>query len=204
GLLGLSIPPGDGGFGGGADDMIGTMQAFGKALAMEPYLSTLGLGAQCIARSGSEAQKKNLLPAVVAGRLKLAFGATEKSTRFNLRQVSTRATKTRSGWVLDGEKWVVMDAPCADCLILSARTAGKDADAQGISLFLVQATAAGLNRNSYRTNDGFRAADLMLKEVKVGEEALLVNRDEALPLIEEVVDFATALLCAEAVGILGY
>jgi len=204
GLLGLPFSPDCEGFGGGAVDMMSVMEAIGEALMVEPYLPTVGLAAQFVARGGSEAQKKAILPKVVAGELKMAFAHGEKAARYDLAHVATAANKAGNGWQLDGEKCVVLGAPLADQLVVSARTAGKTGEAKGISLFLVERKAAGLALKPYRTLDGLRAADVVLKGVKVGAEALIGAEGGALALIEEVTDFATALVCAEAVGAIKY
>ena len=203
GLLGLAVPVDAGGFGGGAVDLLGVMEAFGDALIVEPYFSTV-LGARMIARAGSDAQKLALLPPIVAGELKVAFAQTELGARYNLAHVATRARKDGGGYVLDGDKRVVLHAPCADRIIVSARTAGGDDDASGISLFVVDARATGLIQNSYRTIDSMPAGDIALHGARVGADALLGVEGEALPVIEEVADFAIALLCAEAVGAIKY
>jgi len=198
GLLGLPVSPDYGGFGGGAVDMLAVMEAFGEALVVEPYLSTVGLGARLVARAGSDAQKQSILPAVVEGRMKLALAQTEDGARYNLARVATRAAKSGNGWKLEGRKRVVLGAPGADRLVVSATT-GK-----GVSLFLVDRTAAGVKLAPCRTADGMRAADVDLAGVHVGLDALLGAEGRGLEALEEAVDFATALVCAEAVGAMKY
>jgi len=176
------------------------MEAIGEGLVVEPFLATVGLGAQLVARGGSEAQKKAILPAVIEGKLKMAFAHTEAGSRYDLGQVAATAKKTGKVWVIDGEKHVVLGAPAADKLVVSARTSGKPGDAKGISLFLVDRAAAGVSLRPYLTVDETRAADVVLKGVEVGADALIGKEGAALALIEEVVDFATALVCAEAIG----
>ena len=200
GLLGIPFAPEQGGFGGGAIDLMSAMEAIGEALVVEPFLATVGLAGQLVARGGSDAQKKAILPAIVEGRLKMAFAHTENGARYDLAHVAATAKKAGKIWLLDGEKRVVLGAPLADKLVVSARTSGKTADAEGISLFLVDRTAAGVSLRPYATLDEMRAADVALKGVEVGADALLGKQGEGGALIEEVVDFATALLCAEAVG----
>src|SRR5256885_8690098 len=167
---------------------------------VEPYLATVGLGAQFVARAGTAAQKKRILPQVVAGKLKMAFAQTEKDARYNLGQVATTARKAGGGWQLDGGKCAVIGAPIAEMLVVSARSA----DTGGISLFLVEREAKGVALKPYRTLDELRAADISLEGVTLGADALLGKEGGALALIEEVVDYATALLCAEAVGAIKY
>jgi alkylation response protein AidB-like acyl-CoA dehydrogenase len=204
GLLGLPFPPDVGGFGGGAVDLMSVMEAIGEALVVEPYLSTVVLGAQFVARAGTNAQQQALLPLVGAGKLKMALAQTETGARYNLAHVATRAKSTSAGYALSGEKRIVVHAPCADQLIVSARTSGGDTDPDGISVFVVDARAPGVSMNAYRTIDGLRAADVTLKDVQVPADALIGQEGRGLALIEEVVDYATALLCAEAVGAIKY
>ena len=199
GLLGLPISPDYDGFGGGALDMMGVMESIGDGLVVEPFLATT-IGAQFVARGGSGAQKKAILPLVVEGKMKLAFAQTEKGARYNLAHVATKAKKSGGGYVIDGEKNVVVHGPCADKIVVSARTSGADTDAKGISLFLVDAKAPGLKMKTYRTLDELRASDIVLKGVSVPADALIGKEGEGLSLIEEVVDYGTALICAEAVG----
>ena len=200
GLLGIPFDAELGGFGGGAVDLMSAMEAIGEGLVVEPFVATVGLGARLVARGGSEAQQKAILPAVIEGKLKMAFAHTETGSRYDLARIAASAKKTGKVWVLDGEKRVVLGAPMADKLVVSARTAGKPGEAKGISLFLLDRDAAGVTLRPYVTLDETRAADVLLKGVEVGADALVGKEGEALALIEEAVDFATALVCSEAVG----
>src|SRR5512147_1432606 len=83
GVTGLPLPAEQGGFGGGAVDLMGVMEAFGEALVVEPYVATV-LAARLVARAGSAAQKQQILPAVAEGRMKLAFAHLEKGARHRL------------------------------------------------------------------------------------------------------------------------
>jgi alkylation response protein AidB-like acyl-CoA dehydrogenase len=204
GLLGLPFAGEYGGFGGNAVDLMAVMEAIGEGLVVEPYLATVGLGGQFLARGGTEAQKKALLPALIEGKLKLAFAQTERGARYNLAHVAVRAKKAGTGHVIDGEKCVVIHGPCADKLVVSARTSGNDTDPKGISLFLVDRNAPGVLLKTYRTVDNLRAADIHFAGTAVPAGGLISKEGEALPLIEEVVDYATALLGSEAVGALKY
>ncbi len=200
GLLGLPFASEVGGFGGNAVDLMPVMEAIGDGLIVEPYLASVGLGGQFIARGGSQTQQQEILPALIAGRCKLAFAQTERQARYNLAHVACRAEKTADGYRLEGEKCVVLHAPCADTLIVSARTAGSPTDADGISLLIVDPSAPGVTLTPYRTIDNLRAADVRFAGTVVPVDALLGPEGQARPLIEVVVDYATALVCAEAVG----
>ena len=202
GLLGVAIPEGDGGLGGDAIDTMVVMEAFGRGLVLEPYLSTVVLGAGAIVEAGSTEQKAAWIPAIAGGEKILAFAHGEAASRYDTRHVETKAAKQGHGWKLDGAKAVVLDAPGADALVVSARTAGAAGEARGISLFLVDAKAKGVAMRAYATQDGARGADVRLDGVTLASDALLGREGEALPVIERALDRANAALCAEALGIM--
>ena len=204
GILGVPFDAEHGGFGGTTVDMMVVMEALGEFLVVEPYLATVGLGGRFVARGGSAAQQARILPALIQGKLKMAFAQTERGARYDLRHVSTSAAKTGDGYVLDGEKAVVLHGGAADLLVVSARTSGGERDASGISLFLVERSAPGVGVTEYRTLDNLRVADLKLAGVRVGADALLGREGRGFELADEVVDYATALVCAEAVGAIKY
>ena len=194
GLTAIALPEADGGFGGGAVDLMAVMEACGEALVVEPLLENVGLAGRLLAKAGSAAQKTALLPGLIDGSVQLAAGLLEAGQRYNLKPVATTAEKSGDGWVLNGGKCVVVGAPTAHRLIVSARSG------DGVSLFLVDPQASGVALNPSRTVDGQRVADVQFDQVKLGADALLGPAGGALPLIEEAVDFASALLCADAVG----
>jgi alkylation response protein AidB-like acyl-CoA dehydrogenase len=204
GLLGVPFDPEYGGFGGNAVDVMVVMEAIGEALVVEPYLATVGLGGQFVARGGTAGLQQQVLPAVIQGKAKLALAHTEQGGRYDLSHVATRARRAGDGWVLDGEKYAVLHGACADLLVVSARTAGHEGDQHGISLFLVGQGIPGVSLQEYQTIDNLRAVDLRLSGVAVPGEALLGPEHDGLALLEEVVDYGTALLSAEAVGAIRY
>lgn len=194
GLTAMTLSEADGGFGGGAMDLMAVMEALGEALVVEPLLDNVALAGRLVARLGNESQRTALLPGLAEGSLRLAFAGLEAGHRYDLVPHSTTAKAQGPQWVLNGHKAVVHGASTAQKLVVSAATPG------GVSLFVVDAQAAGVSMNPSRTVDGIRVADVMLKEVVVPAEALLGQEGAALPFIEEAADFATALLCAEAIG----
>jgi alkylation response protein AidB-like acyl-CoA dehydrogenase len=199
GLLGIPFSEAAGGFGGGAVDLMSAMQAIGEALVVEPVLATL-LAGRLVDRAGSAAQRSEILSGVIDGSMRLAFAQGEDDARYRLEHVATTATRTSEGWRLDGTKRVVIGAPRANLLVVSARTSGKPGDAKGSGLFLVAPDASGVTLSAYRNFDNQPAADVRFDGVILRGDALLGSDSDALPVIEEAVDFATALLCAEASG----
>ncbi len=199
GWLSLAIDEADGGLGGTALDTAVLMEGFGRGLLLEPYLSNMVMGAGVIGLAASEGQKSAVLPALGGGELLLSFAFAEPRARYDLAMVASEAVKGDGGYVLNGHKSVVLHAASADKIIVSARTAGKVNDANGISLFLLERAAPGLSLQAYATIDGGRAAEVMLADAK-GE--LLGEEGGALAIIEAVIDRALIALCAEAVGIM--
>lgn len=202
GVFGLPVPEEFGGFGGGAVALSGIMECFGEALSLEPVLSTLALGARMVVRGGTASQQARLLPAIANGSMRIAFAHVETGSRYDLDQVAATARRCEGGWTVSGIKRVVLDAPSAQALLVSARTAGLPGEPAGISLFIVDPAAPEVELRPYRTLDGRRAADVVLRAATVASDGLVGAEGGALGLVEEAVDFATALLCAEAVGVM--
>jgi pimeloyl-CoA dehydrogenase small subunit len=194
GLLGLPFTEEDGGFGAGAVETMLVMEALGKALVLEPYLATVILGGGFLRHGGSAAQKAAHIPSIIDGSKTLAFAQLEKNSRYDLGDVSTTAKKKGAGWVIDGEKFVVLNGESADTLIVTARTKG------GVGVFMVPSNAKGIHIKGYPTQDGLHAADITFSGVEVGADAAIGDPENALPLIERVVDEARIAMCAEAVG----
>jgi pimeloyl-CoA dehydrogenase small subunit len=200
GLLGLPFAEEYGGFGGGAVEIMLVMEAFGRALILEPYLATVVLGGTAVRLGGSDAQKSRVLPAIADGSMKLAFAHGERQARYDVTDVMTTAKQSGDGWVLDGAKSVVTHGDCADTLVVSARTSGERDDADGITLFLVDATAQGVARRGYTMRDEQRAAEVSLSSVQVGADAVLGEVGKGLKLIERVIEAGIAATAAESVG----
>jgi pimeloyl-CoA dehydrogenase small subunit len=200
GLLGLPFAEEHGGFGGGGIETMLVMQAFGRVLALEPYLATVVLAGTALRLAGNAAQQAALLPQVAEGQLILAFAHGERQARYDLTDVLTTAKPKGSGWVIDGAKSVVAHGDSADKLIVSARTSGDRNSPGGISLFLVDASANGVARRAYRMRDGTGAAEMALSGVAVAGDAVLGEIGKAFPVIERVVEAGIAATAAEAVG----
>jgi pimeloyl-CoA dehydrogenase small subunit len=203
GLLGLPFAEEHGGFGGGPTETMIVMEAWGRALALEPFLATVVLGGGLLRRAGSAEQQGAILPKVADGSLVLAFAHTERQSRYDLADVATTAKRDGGSYVLDGEKGVVLHGDSADKLLVTARVSGDRRDRGGIGLFLVEAKAEGVSRRGYPTQDGLRAAEVSLSKVRVGPEGVIGEPEGALPVVERVVDETIAALAAEAVGAMG-
>jgi alkylation response protein AidB-like acyl-CoA dehydrogenase len=194
GVLAVSLPESAGGFGGGTVDLMSAMEAAGDVALVEPLSSTL-IAARLLAATTAF---NTTLEAVASGECKLAWAHGEASSRYSLTQVETSAKANANGYEINGSKSVVLHAPLADKIVVTARTGGKGKE--GLSLFLVDAKAPGVTMKTYRTVDNLRAADIDFKGVNVSKDALIGKEGQAFAAIEDAMDFANALLCAEAVG----
>ncbi len=202
GLMALPFSEDDGGLGGSPVDTMIVMEALGKALALEPYFPTVVLGGGFLRFGGSAEQKAELVPQVADGSLKLAFAHTERNSRYGLNHVETAARRDGSGYVLDGTKMVVLHGDSADKLFVTARTSGGAEDESGIGVFMVDGNAEGVSRRGYPTQDGHRAAEIRLENVRVGPEAVIGDPEDGLPLVRRVVDAGIAALSAESIGVM--
>jgi len=201
GILGAPFSEELGGLGGGPVENMIVMEEFGKALVVEPYLGTVVIAGGFLKHSGHP-HAEALIGRIIAGEAIFAFAYAEPQGRYNLADLKTTAKKDGGAYVLNGHKAVVIGAPYATHLIVTARTGGGQRDQQGVSVFIVEKGAAGVTTRDYPTVDGFRASEVTLENVKVGAEALIGPEGGALPLVEKVVDEALAATCAEACGVL--
>jgi len=199
GLLALPLPADDGGLGGAWSDFCALAGTLGTAMVLEPVLPTL-VAADALGAAGSAPQRSRWLPAVAEGRAKLAWAHGEPGARFARTKVATRAVREGAGWRLDGTKNVVVGAPQADALVVSARVSGADDAADGLALFVVDRKDVRLK--SYVQHDGRRAAEVQLAGVAVGADALLGDPGAAVRVIEQALDRGAAAACSEAVGVM--
>lgn len=196
GITALPVPEAQGGFDGGAVDLFAVMQALGRGLVVEPVFATV-LGAEFLKRGGGHEAE---LERVAAGELKLACALGERQSRHDLRDIATGATVDGDGWILKGEKKVVLHGAQAGMLVVSSRSGGAQRDEDGISLFLVPADAPGLRIVDYRMLDGQRGADAIFDGVRVTAAQLIGAAGQGWPILEQAADYGAGLLCFEAVG----
>ena len=201
GILGAPFSEELGGLGGGATENMIVMEEFGKALVVEPYLGTVVIGGGFMKHSGY-AGAASVIENIIGGQTTIAFAYAEPQARYTWQDLKTTARKEGSGYVLNGHKAVVVGAPWATHLIVTARTGGGQRDAGGVSVFLVDKSAKGITTRDYPTVDGARASEVYFENVSVGADALIGPEGGAMPLIDQVMDEATAAVCAEAVGVL--
>ena len=192
----------DGGLGGGPVELMLMMEQFGRGLLVEPFLANIVLAGGILRRVASGDQKSKYLAPLIEGGLQAALAFAEPQSRFNINNIATTATKTDDGYLLNGRKAMVLNGGAADLLIIPARTSGEQSDLDGISLFSIDASAAGVNRKSYITVDAQQAAEIELVDVSVTADSILGQEGEGYSALQSTVDEATLAVCAEAVGIM--
>jgi hypothetical protein len=200
GLLAAPFSEDAGGLGGGPLATMIVMQEFGRHLVVEPFFETVILCGSLIEHFGSDDQKQQFIPDIIAGNAIWALAWTEKGSRYDLNNVTMTAKQDGGGYVLNGEKAAVIGAPWSDRLIVSARTSGDRSDREGVSLFIVDRHAANLDLQNFKTIDGRSAAEISLRDVKVDAGMRLGPEGEGVFALEQCRDIAIAALCAEAVG----
>ena len=196
----ILLPEEYGGLGMGYVEMACVLEECGRNLVPEPLLSTVLLGANAVLLAGNEAQKKALLPGVADGTCTMALAWQERGARYDRTVSATRAEKKGSGYAIRGEKTLVLDGGSASTLIVVARTSGADADADGLSMFVVERGAAGLVTLPQKTMHLRPSAVVKFSDVEVSASMLLGEEGKAAAILDDVLDRATVGLCAEMLG----
>jgi len=200
GWLGLAFDEEDGGFGGNQIDTLVLMEQFGKGLVLEPFLANIVLGGGIIKRAASSAIKESIIPSLMEGKLQITLAYAEEQSRFDIEDVATAAREEDGGFVINGKKSMVLNAESADKIIVVTRTSGSQVDENGISLFIVDASSEGVEKQNFPTVDGLRASEITFEDVKVSSEALVGEKDKGFKILQAVVNDAILALSAEAVG----
>jgi alkylation response protein AidB-like acyl-CoA dehydrogenase len=200
GFLAAPFPEEYGGLGGGAVETMVIMEEFGRRLVIEPFVETVVLAGGLLRDFGSEEQRHTFLPRIIDGSDLWALAWAEAQGRHDLHDIAFRAERDGNGYRLNGSKQVVVGAPWAGRLIVSARTSSGRRDRRGISLFIVDKSQSGIDCRDYATVDGRRAADIVFDNVAVGSGMRVGPEGDGLVGLERAVDHAIAALCAEAVG----
>lgn len=192
----LSVPfaAQHGGFDGGAVDVMVVAQALGQALVREPYMVTVVLCGGVLTAAGSEAQQSQEIPSIIDGTRQWALAFAEDNSTYDLADVAVTAAHSSEGYTLQGAKLGVLNAESADKLIVSANTG------DGLGLFIVEPTAAGVSVEPYTTVDGGRAADITFNDVSLSNEALLGQAGGAEDYLRAAIDRAIVAMGADALG----
>ena len=196
GLFAALLPEAHGGLGGGVVETMVVMEEFGRALVVEPFVPTVVIAGGFLTKTGG-ALADEFLPRIAAGKSITAFAFAEHQGRYDLADLATTAKKQGETYLLNGQKSVVLCAPWADHLIVTARTGGSRREAKGVSVFLVERNAKGVSARDYAVMSGLHASDIIFENAP----ARLIGEEGAgLPVLDTVMDRAIAAHLAEAVG----
>ncbi|WP_419913433.1 acyl-CoA dehydrogenase family protein [Hoeflea sp.] len=201
GLIGALFSESDGGFGGAGFDINVLFEELGKGLVAEPFLASAVLSGTLLAQLGT-AEQKALIGDVVAGSKLIALAHGEPDSHYDLSYVGTTAVQDGDGWLINGNKGVVLNGDSADVLIVTARVSGDTWDEDGISAFLFPADTDGVAIRGYPTMDGLHASEVSLTDVHVPGDGLLGESGKAYPAIEMAAARANVALASEAVGLM--
>ena len=199
GWAGMAIPEAYGGYDFGYGGLGIVLEETGKTLVSSPLISTVLVGATAIAQLGSEKQKQNFLPKIIAGELLTAL-ALDEHTSHNPIKIATTAVKVEGGYSLNGSKTFVLDGHIANMLIVVARTSSETSNEQGISLFLVDANAEGLSVARTIMVDSRNSSNIQFDNVVVAEEAVLGKLNQGFSGLDRVLDIARIGIAAEMLG----
>ncbi len=194
------LPEAYGGLDFGWQGLASVFEHAGRNLAASPLLSSVVLGGGLLLAAGDDKQRERWLPAIVDGSCRFAL-AIDECGRHDPSTVRTRARRDGDGWVLDGEKWFVIDGVGAQQLLVVARAEGGIATAPGPSLFIVAAETPGVTIEPTRMADSRNTARVRLDGVRIGNTARLGAADGAATALDAVLDRARACLAAEALGL---
>ncbi|MFQ6029115.1 MAG: acyl-CoA dehydrogenase family protein [Dehalococcoidia bacterium] len=199
GWLGMSLPEEYEGQGLPLTYLGLILEEAGRAIAPVPFHSTV-VPALTLAEAGTEAQKQALLPGVSRGDLILTWAFNEANPRFVPEAVQTQAVADGSDYIITGTKMFVDNFNVADQCLVACRTAPTSEDNQGLSLFLVDTHSQGIDDTALTTLAKDKQSRVSFQDVRVPQENLVGELHQGWPVIQAMLDRATALLCAQIVG----
>ncbi|MGU7784797.1 acyl-CoA dehydrogenase family protein [Burkholderia sp. PU8-34] len=202
GVTGLAIATDHGGSGYGAVETMLVAEQLGRALGGAGWLASGVPAAALVGMAGSGEQRTRWLDAAATGEKVLALAVGEADARHDIARIAVPATETGDGWRIDGTKTIVFDGAIADAFVVAVRTSGEAGETRGLSLFTVDAKAAGITLRTVATIDAREAAHVTFANVAVRKADLIGEAGAAFELIDAALDRANAALCAESVGAL--
>jgi len=199
GWMGLAMPEEYGGAGFSLLDMAVLFEEFGRAAMPGPMFSTT-VGALAVLEFGTEEQKRVLLPKVASGELIITMAMAEPEVNEDPRFIATRAESHDGGYAITGTKLFVPYAHIADYMLVMARTEGASGDDSGLTVFIVDAKAGGINLTPLITIAADKQFEVVFDKVSVSDGDTLGSLHKGLPMVKAVLRKATAIQCAMMVG----
>ena len=199
GWLGLAIPEEYGGQELPLTYLGLVMEELGRVLAPVPLHSTM-VAALTVAEAGTENQKRDLLPAVCSGDMVMTWAVIERDPRLIPSAIAEQAQSYSDGWILNGTKMFVDNFNVARRCLVAVRTAPASDDNEGISLFLIDPNGAGVSQTPLVTIAKDKQSRVTFDSVKVTVADLVGELHHGWPIVERMLERATALLCCQMIG----
>ena len=199
GWPGILIPEEYGGSNFGVAGIGVILQECAKTLTPSPLFATGVLGAYAISNYGNEEQKKNYLPKIVNGEITTAL-AVDEFSHHNPNDSVMSATKEGSNYVLNGKKIFVIDGASADLFIVLSRTSGNSGDSAGMTLFLINADASGIEKIKLDMADSRNYANIVFNNVLIDSSQILGNEETGGETIEDILDIGRIAISSEMLG----
>ncbi len=200
GFTGLLVPEEFGGSGLGCVEAGIIAEEIGHTLLPSPFLASSVLAVSALTRTGSKAQKSEHLPKLADGSVIGAL-AIDEGGKHRPHTITLKATRSGNGFKLKGAKAFVVDGHVADVLVVAARTAGGDAEAKGITLFLVDPKAKGIEIERTIMLDAHNAARITFNDTEVTADSVLGEVDQGSAVLDGVLNIGRAVVASEMLGV---
>jgi alkylation response protein AidB-like acyl-CoA dehydrogenase len=200
GWMGLIFPEKYGGSGGSFLDLTVLLEEMGYNILPGPFFSTVVLCGLTILASGTEEQKRELLPKIAKGEMIMALALTEPSASYDAASIKAKATAHNDDYIINGTKLFVLDANVADFILCVARTKEAKNPEDGLTIFLVDAKSPGIKYTLLKTLARDKQCEIVLDNVTVPKKNILGKLNQGWPIVKDTLQRATAAKCAEMVG----
>jgi len=202
GWLGLILPEAYGGVGGSLLDLAVLLEEVGRATFPGPMFSTMVMGVLPILEAGTDQQKKHLLTGVASGEILLTMAIAEPETDYQPQHMSTHATHHKDGsFAISGTKLFVQNAHTADHLLVVARTGKVNNASDRVSILIVDRKAPGIGLTPLITIAANKQFEVSLDKTPCSAVDILGGLNKGWPMVDSTLRKATALQCAEMVGV---
>ena len=190
GWLSMPFSEQSGGLGFGPIELSILFEEFGKALVIEPYLSTVVLSGTLLDKS-TFSEKNDLIEKICTGSIHISLAYAEVDNGYDYLNPSTTLD---SKFVLNGTKTLVLNGSNAEKIIVTCTNDDT------LNIVVLDANTPGVSINSFSTVDGQSCSEISFENVKLDKSNIIATANDAENLLKETINLATLCICAEAVG----
>ena len=190
GWLSMPFSEQSGGLGFGPIELSILFEEFGKALVIEPYLSTVVLSGTLLDKS-TFSEKNDLIEKICTGSIHISLAYAEVDNGYDYLNPSTTLD---SKFVLNGTKTLVLNGSNAEKIIVTCTNDDT------LNTVVLDANTSGVSINSFSTVDGQSCSEISFENVKLDKSNIIASGNDAENLLKETINLATLCICAEAVG----